>query len=270
MITSRRSEMTSGVRSALSSTRTESPSTRCSMRPSDRRRVATVADGLIGLATSQVSRCSSVTCSMASASSVERLPSRPSDKRPRRLPPRRLAYQATPCRQIDSVPEMPAPSISTAAVGTAPVKSSFAWSLRAAALVIVTRMSCRRPPADQGVDINNRRRAGGAHICRRADASGSQSGPLISIRICRDEVKSYQSVLDAARLPPRHQAISHGPGADERGRHAKVTADLIVQVAPDLAAARTTSQLRQQRRDHAVVLVDVGLWVEDADEVPLI
>jgi hypothetical protein len=46
------------------------------------------------------------------------------------------------------MPEMPAPSISTAAVGTAPVKSSFAWPVRAAVLVTVTRMSCRRPPAD--------------------------------------------------------------------------------------------------------------------------
>jgi hypothetical protein len=43
---------------------------------------------------------------------------------------------------------MPAPSISTAAVGTAPVKSSFVRPRRAAALAIVTRMSCRRPPAD--------------------------------------------------------------------------------------------------------------------------
>jgi hypothetical protein len=118
---------------------------------------------------------------MASASGVERLRSGTSDKRLRRLPPRRLAYQATPCRQIDSVPGMPSPSISTAAVGTAPVKS----------LVHVAspcRSARHRHPyapaatlADQGVNVDNHRRARGVHICHCA-------------RSCRESRPSHHDV----------------------------------------------------------------------------
>jgi hypothetical protein len=72
---------------------------------------------------------------------------------------------------------MPAPSISTAAVGTAPVKSSFGWPVLAAALVIVTRMVCR-PPVDQGNDSNKRlgqiRLPGWDHIAGQSHTWGVQ------------------------------------------------------------------------------------------------
>ena len=124
--TSRASVTTSGSAAVRSSTTVASPSTRYSARPPDTRSTATIADGLIELAVSQVSRCSSVTCSIASASTVvrERRPES-ADDRPSRASPSRRAYHATPCRQIDSVPGMPAPSTTTAAVGTNPTKSSL-------------------------------------------------------------------------------------------------------------------------------------------------
>jgi len=148
---SRGSATTCGPVSGWSRTTNESASTRKSARPSSKRIIATVDWGLLGFVMSQVPRCSRATCSIDSARAMARSSPRSRDRRPSRLAPRRWVYQATPWRQIASVPGIPAPSSSTAAPGTAPTKSSFGlptWpGLLAIAAFIFKTLSVMRIPA---------------------------------------------------------------------------------------------------------------------------
>jgi hypothetical protein len=150
MTTSRGSEATTGASSARSSTTTESPRTRCSMRSPERRRIATAADGPIGSA-------------VAGAPVIVGHPRDGLGEQWRKAAARRERQEAEEgAAQAGGVPGhavpadrsgtgMPAPSTSTAAVGTAPVKSSLVRPARAATLVIATR-SRRGPPAGRSVD----------------------------------------------------------------------------------------------------------------------